>query len=190
MEYFASNNPETLKRLKLTDEEADFKRIFDEFFPKMRFFANEYLNDLEDANDIAQSVLATFWEKRTSLNPDTNVFNYLLSLTKNRCIDFIRKKQSREKYIQYAQSRYEENLELYALDEFSTANIHYKELEEQIQKLINKLPASCRQAFLLSRMHGLTYEEIARKLNVSTKTIEKRIAMSLRYIRDKGRLFL
>lgn len=189
MGYCLLNNPEMIRRLKSTEGETDFRMIFDEFFPKMRFYANEYLHDIDDANDIVQSVFTTLWEKRCLLDDDTNIFNYLLSLTKNKCIDYIRKLQSKEKYIRYTQSLYEDKLSFYGPDH-STDEMNTEEIEKQVKQLINMLPPSCRETFLLSRAYGLKYEEIASKLQISVKTVEKHITISLRHMRKNSRAFL
>ncbi len=180
------NNQQLLAKLKSGDEDA-FKLVFEEYFPKMKYFANEYLNDLDDASDVVQNTFAILWEKRTLLADDTHFFNFLLSLVKNQCVDFLRKKQSQQKYIEQSQDIYEENfsLNLYALENLEVNQVFLSELEEKIQHAIDTLPDVNRRTFILSRHDGLKYAEIAEKLNVSTKTVEKRISASLIHIRER-----
>lgn len=70
---------------------------------------------------------------------------------------------------------------LYALD--FTAGADYvcleHELAEQINKVMNDLPARCREVFVLSRMDGLKNKEIALQLNISTTMVEKHIAKAI-----------
>jgi len=49
-----------------------------------------------------------------------------------------------------------------------------------VAEALEELPAQCREAFLLSRLDGLTHVEIARRLNVSTKTVQRHIERALR----------
>ena len=45
---------------------------------------------------------------------------------------------------------------------------------------LEELPAQCREAFLLNRIEGLTHSEIARRLGISTKTVQRHIERALR----------
>ena len=45
---------------------------------------------------------------------------------------------------------------------------------------LQQLPAQCREAFLLNRLEGLTHSEIAQRLGVSTKTVQRHIERALR----------
>jgi RNA polymerase sigma-70 factor (ECF subfamily) len=58
--------------------------------------------------------------------------------------------------------------------------ILYSELQDQA---INKLPKAQKEVFVLSRIKGIKYKEIAKKLNVSERTVEVRISQSLKTLR-------
>ena len=45
---------------------------------------------------------------------------------------------------------------------------------------LEELPAQCREAFLLNRLEGLTHVEIAQRLGISTKTVQRHIERALR----------
>ena len=56
------------------------------------------------------------------------------------------------------------------------------ELKEKIDGWIDSLPIRQREALVLSRMQGLSHEEIASVMNVSPRTVNNHIVRALKYI--------
>ena len=63
--------------------------------------------------------------------------------------------------------------------------IVFGDLLERINQIVKDLPPRKREIYLLSRVHNLTYSEIAEKLNISVKTVENGIGYSLKYIKTR-----
>jgi RNA polymerase sigma-70 factor (ECF subfamily) len=59
------------------------------------------------------------------------------------------------------------------------------ELETAIRQAIDEMPEKPREVFQLSREQGLKYIEIASALDISVKTVEKRMGQALAHLRDK-----
>ena len=58
-----------------------------------------------------------------------------------------------------------------------------EELARNIEAALSRLPESYREAFEMNRFQNLTYNEIAEKLNVSSKTVDYRIQQALKLLR-------
>ena len=56
---------------------------------------------------------------------------------------------------------------------------------ERLYTYVRQLPPKCQQVFILSKMNGLTYREIAEELNISIKTVENQIGRALHLLRTK-----
>ncbi len=65
----------------------------------------------------------------------------------------------------------------------SVSALETEELYRLIQEAVFSLPDKCRNIFLLSRRENLTNQEIARKLNISVKTVEGQITKALKKIK-------
>jgi RNA polymerase sigma-70 factor (ECF subfamily) len=61
--------------------------------------------------------------------------------------------------------------------------LHYKELQERIASILERLPERCGKIFCMSRFEGLKYNEIAEKLSVSVKTVESNMGRALKEFR-------
>ena len=65
--------------------------------------------------------------------------------------------------------------------------------EDQIRNInliIDSLPNSCKQIFLMSKIEGLKYKEISHNLRISVKTVEVQISKALKILRSKLVTFL
>jgi RNA polymerase sigma factor (sigma-70 family) len=51
---------------------------------------------------------------------------------------------------------------------------------ERLSQALAQLPPQCRQAFLMNRIDGLTHADIAARLSISTKTVQRHIERALR----------
>ena len=64
-------------------------------------------------------------------------------------------------------------------------SIDYETIREKVNQAIDELPAKRKQIFILSREAGLSNKEIAEKLNISVKTVENQIGLSISHIRKR-----
>jgi RNA polymerase sigma-70 factor (ECF subfamily) len=55
----------------------------------------------------------------------------------------------------------------------------------RLQEVINSLPEGGREVFLMNRLEDLTYNEIAARLGLSVKAVEKRMSKVLKILRDQ-----
>ena len=127
--------------------------------------------------DIVQSLFMHLWYDRKTLSVGRSLKSYLLISVRNRCFDYMRHQNVRNDYFDYVNENSvlsSSNTEEYIL---------YSELQDHIKKAINKLPKAQKEVFVLSRIKGIKYKEIAKKLNVSERTVEVRISQSLKTLR-------
>jgi RNA polymerase sigma factor (sigma-70 family) len=59
-----------------------------------------------------------------------------------------------------------------------------KEFHQQLLEVIAELPEGAREVFMLNRMDGLKYREIAEMLGISQKAVEKRMHRALTTLRE------
>ncbi len=56
---------------------------------------------------------------------------------------------------------------------------------ERFKKVVESLPLKCRQVFILRKIEGLSYDDIAKKLNMSKAAVEKQIVRGLKSCREQ-----
>ena len=166
-------------------DKAAFKHLYESFFLRLERFACQYVIDRHVANDLVQNVFVILWEKRESLREDASLANFLFTLTRNQCLNYLNHVKIEKRYLQETQEKNEREFRLNkcALEFFDYDSLQEKELRNMIQKAIEELPEVNRGVFLMNRKEGFTYNEIASKLNISAKTVEKRMSKALALLR-------
>lgn len=177
------NNPEYISELKSGSEKV-FREIMEHWYSRLFNFANGYLNNTENTKEVIQDVFLQLWDHRQKLVTDASLNAYLFTLTRNRCIDLIR----REKLmLQFRTDKQEEYARLtessQALSDPILNEIFALELQHEIDQAINSLPDQCRKIFLMSRSNGMKNKEISQTLELSEKTVESHLTKALRTIR-------
>lgn len=164
--------------------ELVFETIFKDYYERLCNYANTYINDINESEEMVQGTFMILWEKHEIIDIHTSLKSYLYRSVHNNCINHIRHQQVRrehsEEYLHYADIEYEQ----------SADDIIGKELEKKINSTIESLPQQCRTAFKLSRFENLTYNEIAEKMGVSVKTIENHMIKALKTLRIELKEYL
>ena len=60
-----------------------------------------------------------------------------------------------------------------------------KDIESVIQEAIDSLPERCREIFVMHKLKGMKYAEIATVLNLSVKTVDNQMGIALKKLRVK-----
>ena len=166
--------PLTTKHIDL--EIADFKSIFDTYYENIRNFLYYKTGDIQLAEDIVQETFMKVWDTRKSIRPDT-IKSLLYIMAANTL-----KSHMRHQKVVFQFVNHSEHLET---DHMSADEpIRQKELQQKLQQVLAEMPEKSREVFLMNRIENLTYAEIANRLQLSTKAIEKRMHEALLFLRD------
>lgn len=165
-----------VKRLKDGDKKA-FKALFERYYPLFISFSRKMLKDEATAEDLIQNVFMKVWVGRANLNADKNFRNYLLVSVRNEIYQYFRhafKIEDRDDCPDIIDGTM--NIE---------TQVSAKELEKRIAVIISQMPQRRREIFNMSRHEKLSNKEIAQRLGLSVRTVEKHIENALSDIRRK-----
>ncbi len=167
---------ELLNRLKTGDMKA-FEVIYKSFHKMLWHYAKEMLKDEDEAEDTVQQLFIRIWEKRDSLLISSSFKSYLFTSVRNACL------KKMEKAVREKASDPLESTEMERVGKAQDP-AQFKDLQSAIQQSIESLPERCRLVFKLSRFGGLTYNEIAKELELSVKTVENQMSKALQTLRQ------
>lgn len=150
---------------------VEFKHIYDQYFDSIRNYIFYRSGDSELATDIAQDAFLTFWRKQFEFDQKKNK-NLLYKIASDSYASYYRKLK--------LESDYSDSMNLTWKNTNESPAIEYTELKEQYENILVKLDEKQRVVFLMSRMEELSYKEIANRLDISVKAVEKRMSKALK----------
>ncbi|MDP4252273.1 MAG: sigma-70 family RNA polymerase sigma factor [Bacteroidota bacterium] len=174
MNDFADHSDEELVKLLSESSESAFNELYERFWEPLFTKAYNFLREEDAARDAVQDVFIWLWQHRHSVHID-HVCAYLHQAVRFQALKILRER----KHIVPLNDRLSD-LTLRILE---GDGLQYKELKILLHKTLCGLPADQRLIFILHREDGLTYLQIAAKLGISVKTVEKKMSRSLRVIR-------
>lgn len=175
MNKYAGLSDNRLLQLCSEDDELAFTEIFNRYWKFLFRVANNILQNPDVAQDVVQEVFINLWQRKKE-TPIESPTAYLKQATRFQVLKAIRDKKTDDQFLK--------RLASVTVEVLQENPLLFKEQQKLLNRLIDLLPADCKEAFRLSRDENLTYRQIARKLNISEKTVEKRISKSLKYIRN------
>lgn len=156
-----------IKQLSSSKHTYDtFEELFRSNYPKLCFFALQFLGDEDTVKDIVQDVFINYWNKRESLSIDEDSISaFLYSAVKNACLNKLRRLKLEQGYL----NRQEAD----PAEEAVALNLMIRsEVMLEINKIITTLPDGCQKIFRMGYLEGLKNPQIAEQLGVSVNTVK------------------
>lgn len=173
----------------ISGDESSFEQVYYFYYPKLSYFAKQYILDSEITKNILQDVFTELWDRKASLKKDTNLNAWLFTVTKNKSLKVISQLNSQRNYNNYLKVR-QLDVNYKSLSDFDTSNFVFGELQKQVQTSLDRLSPACRRIFEMSRFEDKKNREIAEELNLSIKTVEAQISKALRTLKSDLKEYL
>ncbi|MCP3928324.1 MAG: RNA polymerase sigma-70 factor [Bacteroidetes bacterium] len=171
-----------LKRLKANNRDA-LKEIFEMYYSDLCQTTYRFIRDRNTVEDLTQEVFIRFWEKRHKLVINSSLKAYLHRMAINEALGYLRKNK------RFTEEALSPQLSTETSASGEDQYLH-NELRDNVAQAIDTLPPKCRTIFQLSRYEELTYREIAKKLDISVKTVENQMGKALKILRKKLRSYI
>ncbi len=165
-----------LSGLKRSDREA-FSELFGRYYVDLVMFCGTFICNVHECEDIVTNVFIALWERREELRIRKSIRSYLVNAVKNRVFNEIRNRRIREEHIR--------NISLDSLPGVWDVDdyILYSDMKTRIEEAVCSFPKEIRESYEMYMEEGLKSAEIAGKLNVSQRTVERRLNKALSILR-------
>lgn len=155
----------------------EFEAIFFSTKDKLFFFILKYVRKKMQAEDILQQCYIKLWEHMDEVSDKENALPLLFTYAKNLIVDFSRKEARQQLYIA--------DISKTSSEEYTDNELEVKEYTSLIRKAINKLPEISKQIFVLNRENGLSYNQIAKTMNLPASTVRYHMSKTLSFLKKE-----
>lgn len=170
-----------VKRAREGDQRA-FQQLVERYQRRVYSVALGIVRDKEEARDVAQEAFAKVFKYLDHFKGDSSFYTWLYRITLNIAIDVLRRKGSAKgEHVEL-----DENLEVDSpeanlgaigsrLGTNPQKSLLRRELAQKIEEALQEVPEKHRAILLLREIEGMSYEDLARTLNIPKGTVMSRL---------------
>ena len=152
--------------------------LYESFYQRLFLYALTFLDNEEEARDAVGEVFSKVWsqwEKRGEAEQTTQT--YLYQLTRNRCLDLLRRDKARRNYAAFVAS-------LPSFDGDDDAQ-HYEERIRQLSQAIDRLPEPGKTILHCCYFRHMTYQQTAERLQLTLVVVKKNMLKVFKILRKE-----
>lgn len=170
-----------LRRTFKDDPEKGCALLFRRYYVNLCNHAIRFVHSKEVAEDIVSEIFASFWQNRIFEQITTSYRAYLYKSIRHRSYNYLKWQLNKtrslesEDFVVISQTRNPDEL------------LQFSELHQRVEMIIQQLPPQCRRAYLLKRVEGKKYDEIAIELQIGSKAVEALVSRALARLRKELR---
>ena len=158
-----------------TCNETSFNALFNKYAKDLHNFLYYKFGDHLNPKDKVQDAFIKLWQNCSKVTPN-KAKSYVYTVANNLMLNEVAHQKVVLKYKQNEPKSYTNESPEFVMQE--------QEYMQKLQQAINKLTEAQRTAFLLNRVEGKKFKDIAELLGISTKAVEKRIYGALKKLRE------
>jgi RNA polymerase sigma factor (sigma-70 family) len=157
---------------------GDFKIKVLPLSNKLLKISAHLLKDEDEGRDVVQDVMLKLWQKKEELDHVDNIEAYAMGMTRNRCLDILRKKRILpfDTEEDYGSEQIEPDVQ---------SQIELSESACQIKALIGQLNGLQRKIMELRDIEQLSYKEIGEITNLKINAVRVNLSRARKKVRDE-----
>ena len=159
---------------------TEYNGFIDSESRKLYAFAYKMLKNQQESEDIVQNVLVKLWKKRDELDNINNLRTLALTMTKNECIDVLRRWRFSEKSDVDGVAQQEKSNSLSPLE-----NMVSDETKNMMRQIISDLESPYKEIITMREIEGLPYEEIAGMTSLTVNNLRVIVSRARQMIKEE-----
>lgn len=179
MSVFLADTDDLLLGLQNKDEGA-FNDVFLALYPRLCLFAEKFVQDKEDSEDIVEDVFLKLWDNPMLFNDSDHLKAYLFRSIRNSCLNLLKANQrsfDRNNFFSQEQGEIDETSYL--------SEITHIEVMAELYAAIAQLPPQAQRVITKTYIEGMSNQEVADELALSINTVKNHKQNALAILRSK-----
>lgn len=168
----------TAEELSRGDVRA-FNRVVDRYYKNIWLYFKKKTGRHEIADELTNDAFDRLWKYRDRI--DTDLAAYLRQISYSIFLDWQRETEKERRQMAEYLSEYRQSEEQTGGQDALNAQL---DMAYMVNKLAHVLPKKRCQVFLMSRMHGMSYDEIAKALSISKATVKDHLVKAKKKIAE------
>jgi len=179
-----------LVRRSVRGERDAFDVLVEKYYRKIYNLAYRFVGDAEEANDLAQEIFTAAYQNLKKFRGDAKFSTWLFQIATNRGKNRFKYLKRRGFFANKGQTESDEDRESAqrAIPDNSTnpeTILAGKQIQKLVQEAIDQLDPDHKEIVILRDIEGLSYEEIARILNLPEGTTKSRLHRARMVVKEK-----
>jgi RNA polymerase sigma-70 factor (ECF subfamily) len=154
-----------------------FNELYYSYHKRIYFYILKKTNSSFIAEETTQLTFIKFWKYREHLNDRLDIGIQLFRIARTVLIDLLRKERVYEEKVVHVIGRYS------LPSEEVWEKMTEKELQQKLVGLLETMPPMRRKIFEMSRFKGMSYQQIAHELSLSSRTVESHIFQAVKQLK-------
>lgn len=172
------NEHDVLRQLRKGNETA-FETIYNTYYQQLIGHLLRLLKSTELAKEVVQDTFMALWEHRERIDESKSIKAYLFKIATNNAYNIFKRAVHDEKVRAYLYPAIE------ASYEHIETQLAEKENEQRLREILQRMPAKQRIVYTLCKLHGKSYEEASKELNISIGTIHTHIKRANQFLKKR-----
>lgn len=177
MELYDELSDGELADLLRGGEARALRALYDRHLRQLHYFILRTAKSRTLTEDVVHDVFIRIWETRSQINPSLPFKSYLYAIAKRHLFNVLKRAQH-ETFIL-------EEIRKYTVPSENTTDLllDLKEGNALLNEAIEKLPKQCKAVFILCKIQGMTYKQVAEELGITEGTVNSQMVKALRSIK-------
>ena len=152
---------------------SEFELLFDQHFESIKHYVYYKTGNTLVSEDIVQETFIKLWERKSEINTET-VSSLLYTIAAN-----LAKNHIKHEHVVF---NFANKQTLHSYAETPQQVLEEQEFKNKLEMAIGSLSEAHRTTFLMNRIEQITFAEIAIRLEISIKTVEKRMSVATKQL--------
>ncbi|MFY7954407.1 MAG: sigma-70 family RNA polymerase sigma factor [Armatimonadaceae bacterium] len=173
------------------DRDLDFQQLHLKYQGRVYNLILRMVGDPDEAMDLTQETFANAWRAWGRFRGDSRVFTWLYQIAYNNCKNWYKARQRRRERESVSLDHPVDaegggvSREIPDWDAAPEQMLLDKEMQEQIRRAVDALPAEYRDILVLAQWEDLPYEEIARITGLTIPAVKTRLHRARQKVRQR-----